>query len=72
MQSIQRVLCLNLPEVLQLLLDHMMDWLPATDDILLPSARKTKKGVLLESQFGEKVTMEERAEYSKGLVPKAT
>ena len=38
--------------------------------ILPPPAKKTKRGVLLGSRFGNKVTTEdERAEYSKGLCP---
>ena len=38
--------------------------------ILPPPAKKTKRGVLLGSRFGNKVTTEdERAEYSKGLYP---
>ena len=66
----------NVPKDLQLLPDHMMDWVDETDeenDILPPPAKKTKKGVLLESRFGNKVTTEEEcAEYSKDFVPEAT
>ena len=54
----------------------MMDWLAETDkenDILPPPAKKTKNGVLLELQFGNKVTtVAEHADYSKSFVPKAT
>ena len=38
--------------------------------ILPPPAKKTKRGVLLGSRFGNKVTTEDEcAEYSKGLYP---
>ena len=45
-----------------------MGRLAETKKVLLPPAKKTKRGVLLGSRFGNKVaTEDERAEYSKGL-----
>ena len=64
----------DVPKDLQLLPDDMMDWLEKENDAVPPPAKKAKaKGVLLESRFGNRVTTEkERAECSKGFVPKAT
>ena len=67
----------DVPKDLQLLPDHMMDWLDETDkenDILPQPAKKTKKGVLLESRFGNKVTTERRmCRVFKGYcIPEAT
>ena len=46
-----------------------MDWLAETENDILPRpAKKTKKGVLLESRLGNKVTTEEeRAEYNSEM-----
>ena len=45
-----------------------MGRLAKTKKVLLPPAKKTKRGVLLGSRFGNKVaTKDEHTEYSKGL-----
>ena len=45
-----------------------MGRLAETKKVLPPPAKKTKRGVLLGSQFGNKAAMEdEHTEYSKGL-----